>query len=557
MTVRLLPVFAYVAVFSFGVNLLLLIPPLYMLQVFDRALTSRHMETLALLTAAALGALLIMAMLDVLRARLVAGSAIILDRMLGPQVIERLVVSAARGGSAELAQGLRDVSVLRAFLTGQGIVAAFDAPWLPLFLILIALFHPLLGVVALAGALLLVALGIFNERATRGSLEEMHRGGRHASRFIDGSLRNAEAIHAMGMVKDVTARWQRMNDAALAGLARATQLGGSVTGMTKFARQGIQIGMLAAGAYLVLEQHVTSGVMMAATIILGRALAPVESLIAGWRGLVDAKQAYRRLGELLDKEREPEAQTELPQPRGALAVEAVSFRFSGRESPVLRNVTFALGAGEALGLIGPSASGKSTLARIIVGIWRPLTGAARLDGADLASWPRAQLGRFIGYLPQDVELFAGTIAENIARLGEVDSAAVVRAAQRARCHEMILRLPLGYDTVLGEGGLGISPGQRQRVALARALFADPRLVVLDEPNANLDGEGEEALLAAMRELKSAGVTLILIAHRPSLLSSVDKLLLLRDGAVEMFGPCQEVMARVTRGPRPLRAQADA
>jgi PrtD family type I secretion system ABC transporter len=360
------------------------------------------------------------------------------------------------------------------------------------------------------------------------------------------------------MVTDVTGRWQRMNDAALADLARATQLGGSVTGLTKFVRQAIQIGMLAAGAYLVLDQQVTSGVMMAATIILGRALAPVESLIGSWRSFVDAKQAYTRLGELLDKKREAEAQTELPQPRGALAVEAVGYAFAAREAPVLRNVTFALAPGEALGLIGPSASGKSTLARVIVGIWRPLAGTARLDGADVASWPRAQLGRFIGYLPQDVELFAGTVAENIARLGEVDSAAVVRAAQRARCHEMILRLPLGYDTLLGEGGLGVSPGQRQRIALARALYGEPRLVVLDEPNANLDSEGDEALVAAMRELKAAGVTLVIVAHRPSLLGSVDKLLLLREGAVEMLGPCQEVMARLTRGgPRPVRAQAEA
>lgn len=553
---RLTPVFVYAALFSFVVNALLLVPPLYMLQVFDRALTSRHVETLALLTLAAMAALVVMMLLDVLRARLLAGAAIILDRALGPQVIERLVAAAARGGAGDLSHGLRDVNTLRVFLTGPGIFAAFDAPWLPFFLVLIALFHPLLGAVALAGAVLLVALALANERATRRSLEDMQREGRRAGRFIDGSLRNAEAVHALGMLGDVTRRWAKQNDAALAALARSSEVGGSFTGVTKLVRQGIQIAMLAAGAWLVLQQHVTAGVMMAATIILGRALAPVESLIAGWRGFIDARDAMRRLGQLLDAEREPAAQTDLPAPLGALAVESASFRFPGREALALRGVSFALAPGEMLGLIGPSASGKSTLARVVVGIWKPVTGYARLDGADVAAWPRAQLGRFVGYLPQDVELFAGTVSENIARLGEVDSAAVVRAAQRARCHEMVLRLPRGYDTELGEGGAGLSPGQKQRVALARALYGEPRLVVLDEPNANLDGEGEDALAGALRELKSAGVTALLVTHRPSLLGAADKLLVLREGAVEMFGPAQEVLARVTRGPRPLRAQGE-
>jgi PrtD family type I secretion system ABC transporter len=552
----LLPLALYAGLFSFAVNLLLLVPPLYMLQVFDRVLTSRHAETLVLLTLAAAAALLVMSLLDVLRSRLLAGAAIILDRVLGPQVIERLVAAAARGQAGEHAQGLRDVSALRGFLTGGAVFAAFDAPWLPLFLLLIALFHPLLGWVALGGAVLLVALALVNARATRESLEAMQRETRAAGRFIDGALRNAEAIRALAMLHSVTGRWQGMNDRALAAFARTSQTGGTVTGLTKLARQAVQIAMLGAGAYLVLEQHVTPGVMMAATIILGRALAPVESLIAGWRSIVDARQAYRRLDELLGRATEPEAKTELPEPRGALSVEAASFRFPAREALALRNVTFALQPGETLGLIGPSASGKSTLARLLVGLWKPLTGSARLDGADLSTWPRPQLARHVGYLPQDVELFAGTVAENIARLGDADSAAVVRAAQRARCHEMILRLPRGYEAEMGEAGAGLSPGQRQRVALARALLGEPKLVVLDEPNANLDGEGEEALLGALRDLKTAGVTVVLITHRPSLLVAADKLLVLRDGAVEMFGPPQDVIPRVTRGPRPVRTQGD-
>jgi len=294
--------------------------------------------------------------------------------------------------------------------------------------------------------------------------------------------------------------------------------------------------------------------MMAATIILGRALAPVESLIAGWRGFVEARYALERLSRTFEEAREPVAQTELPAPAGAVSVEGVSFRFPEREQLVLRGVSFALAPGEALGLIGPSAAGKSTLARVVLGVWKPLTGAARLDGADTHTWPRAYLGRYVGYLPQDIELFAGTVAENIGRLGEIDSAAVVAAAQRAHCHEMILRLPQGYDTELADNGAGLSPGQRQRIGLARSLYGSPRLVVLDEPNANLDSDGEEALVATLRDLKAAGVTVIIISHRPQLLASVDKLLVLREGRVDAFGPAREIMARLTRPPVPMRPQ---
>ena len=547
----LAPVVAYAALFSFAVNLLLLVPPLYMLQVFDRVLTSRHVETLVLLTLAAAGALVIMSALDVLRARLLAGGAILLDRFLGPQVIERVIGAAASGrGAGDSAYSLRDVGTLRAFLTGPAIMAAFDAPWLPFFLVLIALFHPLLGAVALAGALLLVGVAVTNESATRRSTAALQAEGAPAGRFIDGSIRNAEAVHALGMLGDVTRRWMRLNDGALGALARTSEVGGTITGATKLARQSIQIAMLGVGAYLVLEQNISSGVMMAATIILGRALAPVESLIGGWRSFVDAHGALKRLARTFDEARDSAAQTELPAPLGAVSVEGVSFRFPEREQFVLRGVSFTLAPGEALGLVGPSAAGKSTLARVVLGIWKPLTGTARLDGADVHAWSRAQFGRHVGYLPQDVELFAGTVAENIARLGELDSAAVVSAAQRAHCHEMILRLPRGYDTELRDGGVGLSPGQRQRIGLARALYGAPRLVVLDEPNSNLDSEGEDALLACLRDLKAVGATVIVISHRPSLLAAADKMLVLREGAVDAFGPMQEVMARITRASQP-------
>jgi ATP-binding cassette subfamily C exporter for protease/lipase/ATP-binding cassette subfamily C protein EexD len=552
---RLRPFMFYAAAFSFFVNLLLLTPPLYMLQVFDRVITSRHGETLALLTLAAAGALAAMAFLDVLRGRLLAGAAIVMDKALGPQVIERLLAAAARRSAAQSLHGLKDVNALRTFMTGPGIFALFDAPWLPGYLLLIYLFHPFLGLIATVGAVLMVLLALLNERLTRERLEANQIENRRAGRFIDISTRNAEAISAMGMLGAVVHRWEGLNAVALRALAQTSETGGLVSGATKLTRQLIQVAMLGGGAWLVVDQHVTSGVMMAATIILGRALAPVEMLVAGWRSLVDARSALGRLEKLLAEESPGTVRTELPAPAGRLAAETLVYRVPGRDAPILRGVSFQLAEGESLGLIGPSASGKSTLARLIVGIWAPVGGVMRLDGADVSQWPREQLGQCIGYLPQDVELFPGTVADNICRLGEPDSAAVVRAAQRAFCHDMILRLPKGYDTELGESGMALSPGQQQRIGLARALYGEPRLVVLDEPNSNLDGEGEEALQSALRELRAARVTVVVIAHRPSLLASMDKLLVLRAGAVDVFGPREEVMSRVA--PRAAAAKRTA
>jgi PrtD family type I secretion system ABC transporter len=401
-------------------------------------------------------------------------------------------------------------------------------------------------VVSLIGAVLMLLLAVLNERLTRKPLERAQTESRRAGRFIDANVRNAEVVHALGMLPAVTRRWARLNDASLTEHARAARTGSFFSGFTKFSRQFIQLAMLATGAYLVVDQHVTAGVMIATTILLGRALAPVETLVAGWRSLVEARGAWRRLDQLLKDTPEVEPRTELPVPAGALEVERAVFGFRGAERPVLRGVTFKLAAGEALGLIGPSAAGKSTLARLIVGLWKPNAGVVRLDGADVAAWPREQLGPQIGYLPQDVELFGGTVSENIARMGEPDATQVIAAAQRANVHDLILRLPKGYDTEIGEAGQALSPGQRQRIALARALYGKPRLVVLDEPNANLDHEGEEALARTLQLLKAEGVTVVIIAHRPSVLRSVDKMLVLNDGVVERFGSREEVMARVAR-----------
>ena len=547
--------FAYAAAFSFAINLLMLVPALYMLQVFDRVLASRSEETLAMLSVGALVALAMMALLDVLRARLLAACGIALDRRLGPEVMRRLIELAARGGSAEQANGLRDVATLRGFLVGSAVIAVFDAPWLPFFLALIWLFHPLLGALAIGGALLMVGLAVANERFTRRPLERVQAEGRRAGHFIDAATRAAESVDALGMREAVTRRWIGLNEAQLAEQREASRMGGLFSGLTKFTRQAIQMAMLGAGAWLVITQNLSSGVMIACTIILGRALAPVEMLVASWRGLVESRAAWHRLTRLFESRPAAAPATELPAPRGALSVENVMLAFPRAERPVLRNIAFNLPVGESLGVIGPSAAGKSTLARLLVGVWKPTVGAVRLDGVDVATWDREQIGRHIGYVPQVVELFSGTVAENIARLGEPDSAAVVRAAQRAYAHDMILRLPKGYDTETGAIGEALSPGQRQRIALARALYGDPRLVVLDEPNANLDGEGDEALLRTLQDLREAGVTVVVVAHRPSLLGGVDKLLVLKDGAAELFGPRAEIMARVTRSVAPVRGVA--
>jgi ATP-binding cassette, subfamily C, type I secretion system permease/ATPase len=543
---RLTPLFLFAALFSLAINTLLLAPSLYMLQVFDRVLASRSEETLAVLSLAAVIALFVMMLLDVLRARLLAAAGATLDRRLGPRVLEGLMAQSARLSGSGYLHGLRDVATLRAFFSGQGLMAFFDAPWLPIFLLLICLFHPILGAAAFGGAVVMVTLAFLNERLTRGPIERAQTQARQAARFIEVGTRNADVVEALGMAPALSRRWSALNEAVLSEHRRANAIGAGFSSFTKFARQLIQLVMLGIGAHLVLSQHVTAGIMIAGTILLGRALAPVETLVGSWKGLVEARAAWRRLRALLNEGVQEKAGTELPAPLGALKVEQLVFRLPKAERPILRGVSFSLEAGEALGIIGPSASGKSTLARLIVGVWKPAAGTVRLDGADVSAWPRERLGPYLGYLPQDVELFTGTVAQNIARLGEPNATAVIRAAQRAHVHELILRLPQGYDTEMGEAGAALSPGQRQRVALARALYGEPRLVVLDEPNASLDNEGDEALLRALADLKAQRATVVIVAHRPSMLRGVDKLLVMSEGTVQLFGPRAEVLARLTR-----------
>jgi len=347
------------------------------------------------------------------------------------------------------------------------------------------------------------------------------------------------------LADDLANGWQRLNRDATESQVQASRTATVITAASRFMRQALQIAMLATGVWLVIDQRTTAGVMIAATILLGRALAPVEIAIGSWKGLVDARSAYGRLRELFALAPNHEIVTELSPPVGALSIERAVFGFRGHDRPLIKGPSFAVGAGDALAIVGPSASGKSTLARLIVGVWKPLSGAVRLDGADIAAWPRERIGRYIGYLPQEVELFAGTVSQNIARMGEIDSAAVIKAAQRANAHEFTLRLPQGYDTQIGDGGGFLSGGQRQRVALARALYGEPRLVVLDEPNSGLDIEGEEALLQAIRRLKTDGVTVVIITHRNRLLSLMDRILVLREGLIEKFAAPAELLKPVS------------
>ena len=539
---------------SLVLNLMLLMPALYMLQVFDRVFASRSVETLVMLTAITTVALALGYCMDVVRARALAWAGGALDRRLSPAALADVLRRAAEAAGRTETDALRDIGQLRAFLGGTGIHALFDAPWLPVFLLVIALMDPLLGLTAAIGGGVLAGLAVLTSTLTRDLAEDTLRRSRASNRHVEALARNAEVISGMGMTPAAVGRWQARHDEQLDAQARLGARSARLSAAARIARQALQVAMLGIGAWLVIDTAASPGIMVAATILLGRALQPIEQLIAGWKTLVDARGAWQRLNERPDTS-PADSRLALPAPAGRLEVERVVFGTAPMRPALIKGVGFGLEPGESLGIVGPSASGKTTLLRLLLGIWTPQAGAIRLDGADIARWDRDALGLYVGYLPQDVELFAGTVAENIARLGAVDSAKVVEAAQLAHAHHMILRLPDGYDTQIGEGGAMLSGGQRQRIALARALYGNPRLVVLDEPNANLDAEGEAALAAALKTLKALGVTVILVGHRPAVVSQLGKLAVLRDGVLEAFGPTAEILPRVRAGALPRQRLA--
>ncbi|NNG22932.1 type I secretion system permease/ATPase [Telluria aromaticivorans] len=531
-----------IGVFSAIINLMMLVPSLYMLQVYDRVLASRNEITLLMLTLLMLGAYLFMGGLELIRSFVLVRVGARFDMMLNKRVYTASFEQNLKQAGGNAGQTLNDLTNLRQFLTGNALFAFFDAPWFPIYLFVIFMFEPSLGLFALGGTIVLVILAYVNERVTKEPLSEANTMAISASTLATNNLRNAEVIESMGMLPNLIGRWFKLHGKFLNLQADASQKAGTIGAVTKFVQTALQSLVLGFGALLVLENKITPGMMIAASILVGRTLAPVQQVIGVWKSWSSTRSAYDRLTKLLEANPPRPAGMALPAPQGKLVLEGVTAAPPGTRNPIVKNVSFGIVPGDVLGVIGPSGSGKSTLARLLVGVWPAMMGKVRLDGADIYSWNKAELGPFMGYLPQDIELFSGTVSENIARFGEIDSEKVVQAAKRAGVHDMILHFPEGYDTRLGDGGAGLSGGQKQRLGLARAMYGDPSLIVLDEPNSNLDEAGEAALTAAVNDLRQRGKTIILITHRPSAIGITTKLLLMREGTVHMFGPTQQVLA---------------
>ncbi|MCG7362330.1 type I secretion system permease/ATPase [Pseudoroseomonas ludipueritiae] len=544
--------FVAVGLFSGVVNLLQLTVSLYMMQVFDRVLATRSLDTLLFLTVIAVGAILLLAVLEAVRGQVMQRAAAWIESRVAPEGFERALEAQLRGRPYRM-EALRDLGVCRSWLGSTGALAVYDVPWVPIYLGAIFVLHPIMGCIALGGAVLLFGLTLLNEFTTSALLRQASTASMAAQRRADAIARNAEVIDSMGMGNAVMRHWRDSMSQATAPQQKAADRAAMLLSATKFFRLAVQLAVLGIGAYLVLQQELTSGASIAGSIIMGRALAPVEQLIGGWKGLVQTRQALKRLKVFLSMPRIRPPGLPLPEPTGRVAAERVAYAVPGQPMAIIKGVSFTLEPGESLAIIGPSAAGKTTLIRLLIGTLAPTAGNVRLDGADVFTWKREDFGRHIGYLPQDVELFDGTVFQNIARMADADPETVFAAARLAGCHEMILRLPQGYDTEIGEGGQHLSGGQRQLVGLARAMFGNPKLVVLDEPNSNLDGDAEAALQRGVEALKERGTTVVLVSHRPALVQGVDKVLLLKDGAAEMFGPRAEVLRRLMPPPRPATA----
>lgn len=538
--------FRNIGVFSAVINMLMLMPAIYMLQLYDSVLTSRNETTLLMLTLIMLGAYIFMGALEYIRSFVLIRVGAQLDIKLNKRVYTAAFEESLKQGDGNAGQALKDLTNLRQFLTGNALFAFFDAPWFPIYLLVIFMFHPGLGVFALCGTAILITLAYINEKISHKPLAEANSMAVASTNVASNNLRNAEVIEAMGMLPNIQSRWYKLHSRFLNLQAEASEKSGVMTALSKSFTVALQSLMLGLGALLVLENSITPGMMIAGSILLGRAIAPVQLLISVWKQIGSTRSAYERLTQLLEHNPAREAGMALPKPVGIINVESVAAAPPGGKVPVIKGISFSLNAGEVLGVIGPSGSGKSTLARLLVGVWPAASGKVRLDGADVYLWNKDELGPHIGYLPQDIELFAGTVSENIARFGEIHAEKVILAAKRAGVHEMILNMPEGYDTVLGGGGAGLSGGQKQRIGLARAMYDDPSLIVLDEPNSNLDDVGEQALLAAIIDLRKRGKTIVLITHRTSILGATSKLLLLQDGMVKMFGPTKEVIEALTK-----------
>jgi PrtD family type I secretion system ABC transporter len=535
--------FWVVGVFSGVINLLQLTGSIYMMQVFDRVLASRILDTLYFLSLIAIIATLVLALLEAVRGQVMQRLAAWVEQRVAPESFVRAIESTLCGRPYRM-EALRDLAICRSFLGSAGAMSLYDVPWVPIYLSFIFMLHPVLGVIALGGAVILFGLALVSELSTSTLLKEANTAAMASQRRADAISRNAEVIDTMGMLPAVIGHWRESVAAMSEPQQRAADRASILIAATKFFRLAVQIAILGVGTYFVLKQELTSGASIAGSIIMGRALAPVDQMIGNWKQLVQARQSFRRLQAFLAQPRLRPPGLPLPEPTGNLMVERVSYVFPGQGVPLVKGVNFGLTAGESLAIIGPSAAGKTTLIRMLIGILPPSAGSVRLDGADVYQWMREDFGRYVGYLPQDVELFDGTVFQNIARMTDAAPSAVYDAARLAGCHEMILRLPNGYDTQIGDGGQYLSGGQRQLVGLARAMFGRPKLIVLDEPNSNLDRDAEAGLNEALKQLKEQGTTVVLVSHRPTLVQVVDKVLLLKDGALEMFGSRVEVLRRL-------------
>ena len=538
--------FVTVGLFSFLINMLMLVPAIYMLQIYDRVLTSRNQDTLLMLTIIMIMMYMVIGFLEWIRSQVLIRLSNGMDQQLSGKVFQATFERSLRFGSANAIQYFHDLTSVRQFLTGSGLFAFFDSPWTPIFLTVIFYMHPLLGIFSIISAIFLLGMASLTELATRRPLAEANKVYNRASAYAGANLRNAEAIEAMGMLNQVRDYWYRKHETFLKLQTMASERAGVISAISRVARLTSQSLILGLGAYLAIRDLISPGMMVAASILMGRALSPVETAIGMWRQFLSTRTSYQRLGEILAVRPGQETGMSLPAPIGTLTVRNLAAGPPGTNKQILKNVSFGANPGDIVGIIGPSASGKTTLARMIVGIWPPLAGEVRLDGVEVSAWDKAELGPYLGYLPQDIELLDGTVAQNIARFGEINSEKVVKAAKTTGIHEMVLQFPRGYDTPVGEGGLFLSGGQKQRIALARAIYGDPVLLMLDEPNSNLDEAGEQALLQALVQLKAANKTIFVIAHRATLLAVVDKILLLVNGTVQAYGPRDKVLASLQK-----------
>ena len=537
--------FLSVGFFSFFINALMLVPTFYMLQVYGRVITSGSLTTLTMLTLIMTGLVITLGCLEWTRSRIMVRVSNRLDMLLSRQVYKASFKRALESGGMDAsAQPLNDLTGLRQFLSGNGLFAFFDAPWLPIYIAVMFMFHPWFGWVATGSALLLLLLAFVNERLTGPTLAQANKEHIGASLYTTKNLRNAEVIESMGMLETLMDRWWTRQKNVLLLQSRASDKGAMISTLSRSFRILVQSLILGLGAYLAVDHQVGAGLVFAGSVLLGRALAPIDLIIGSWKGFIAARSQYARLNAILASQQAQPERMSLPAPKGDVQVENLTVAAPGSNIAIIKNISFSVPAGCVVGIIGPSAAGKSTLARALLGIWAPLQGVVRLDGADISAWDKHELGPHIGYLPQDIELFEGSVSDNIARFTRVDSEKVILAATTAGVHDMILLLPDGYDTVIGGDGVVLSGGQRQRIGLARALYGSPRLIILDEPNSNLDEVGDRALIAALHRIRLSGATLFVITHRTNIVSQLDRLMVMSNGGLSLFGPRELVLTEL-------------